>query len=95
MADNNGNSKGNGASKRMSNPANAAQRARSWANGQRRKAARIMDQEQRERDNKNATRDELNRLRFEGVNVNKRPSKLVRALRRSDERSARLRGDAA
>ncbi len=40
MAQNNSMSKGNGASKRMSNPKLKAKRARCWENSQRRKVAR-------------------------------------------------------
>lgn len=50
MADNS--NKGNPASKRMTNPRRKAARAVSWARGQRRKAARVEAQREREAANR-------------------------------------------
>jgi hypothetical protein len=52
MASQGSSSKGNGASKRMSNPNHKATRARSWAKGETRKKARVEAQKQREAENK-------------------------------------------
>lgn len=82
MADNSS-SKGNGASKRMSNPNYKARRKQCYLNGEARKAARVTAQHARETANRQALADDPTYLKpWERV-------KLARKIRRQAERTAR------